>query len=297
MLEFVEVPLGSGGSGGCARCSRPETPHYRPSFEVAAEVEAACRAWGRVAGPNVALVGPEPFASEELPAIVTAAVTSGVKRLRLDTDAAALGHPDSASKVLAAGVRHIRSTLLAGSAEAHDALAGKAGVFDSTVAGLLQFAAQAESSGIAVSLTARVPACRHNMHELPGAVIAAAETGVRYVLLEVADPALDISAAMPWIAAACDSGTVNSVWVEVAGVPYCLAGSHGLHLTPLMRTLAVGAKPESCSPCALGDVCAGVAAETSPQVFAALAPPAMEAALAESIRRAFVSPSGPGEAE
>lgn len=285
MIEFVEVTLGSGGGVACARCSRTEPARYREAFEIAAEVEAAVAAWGPVPGPNVALTGPDPFAHPGLPRVLEAAVAAGVRRLRLDTDGVALADGTNAAGILAAGVRHVRVTLLAG-AEIRAPLAG-----------VLAFAEAARAADVRVALSARIPVCRHDSHELPAAVAAAAEAGVRHVLLDVADPGLDVAGAMPWIAAACDTGTVACVWVEAAGVPYCLAGDHALHLVPVLRAPRSGEKADRCATCRLDGRCGGVAAGTAPQVKALLAPPAFQERLAESIRRAYLVPGGPGEVE
>jgi hypothetical protein len=297
VLESVEVSLGRGGGTRCTRCGRREEGRYRPAFEISAEVEAACDAWGDVPGPNVALTGPEPFGHPELPQLVSAAVRAGVKRLRLDTDAVSLGHPDNAGGVLAAGVRQLRVTLLAGSPGMHDALAGSPGVLDRTLQGVRAFADTAERADVHVAISAHIPVCRHNLHDLANTVSVAASAGACYVLLEIADPAIDPRSAMPWVAAACDTGTVNALWVEVAGMPYCFGGRHALHLVPVMRPVVVGAKAEACGVCALDETCGGLPAEAAPQAKAMLAPPAVEKQLAESIRRSYLSPSGPGELE
>ena len=104
---------------------------------------------------------------------------------------------------------------------------------------------------------------------------------------------------MPWIAAACDTGTVNCVWVEVAGVPYCLAGDHALHLVPVLRAPSVGregrplrdvqARRGACGGVAAGDGAAGQGVARTARV--------PRSALAESIRRAYLAPGGPGEVE
>jgi hypothetical protein len=297
MLESVEVSLGRGGAVGCRRCVPYRQADYRQPFDIVAEVKAACDAWGDTPGPNVALTGPEPLGHPALPDIVATAVRLGVKRLRLDTDAVALGHPDTAAGVLGAGVRQLRVTILAGSPGLHDALAGTPGALDGTLQGMHAFTEAAERADVRVSISAHVPVCRHNVHDVHAAVSVAASAGATHVLLEMADLGLDPRNAMPWIAAACDTGTVNCVWVEVSGVPFCIAGAHALHLLPLMRPVVVGTKADTCASCRLDDVCAGLPGGTSPQTKAALAPLPIEEQLAESIRRAYLAPVGPGEAE
>jgi hypothetical protein len=289
--------LGEGGHAGCGRCRPAPHAHYHQPFDIVAEVQAACEAWGDVPGPNVALTGPEPFGFEQLPDVVSAAVRAGVSRLRLDTDAVALGTGDNAAGVISAGVRHVRVTLFGGTPGVHDALAGQPGVLERTLQGMRQYVGRAEAAGVRVALSVRIPVCHHNVNDLPAAVTVAAEAGARHVLLEIDDAALDLRAAMPWIVAACDSGTVNATWVEVAGVPYCLAGEHALHLVPLLRSVRPFEKAARCESCSLDGLCSGVAEGTAPHVKAALAPPSMEKQLAESIRRAYLAPIAPGEGE
>lgn len=288
MVDFVEVSLGKGRPAACRRCGDGGESHYRPAFEVVAEIEAACAAWGAGPGPNIALTGPEPFGHPDPVGLVTAAARAGAQRVRIDTDGEALGRPGVSAEMLGAGVRHVRVSL-AGDSE---------GARGPSLAGMRAFAAEAESSGVRVAVSAHVRVCRHNLEQLPVTVAAAAEAGASHVLLELADGRMDVRAAMPWIAAACDSGTVNSTWVEVAGVPYCLAGALALHLVPLFRPVPPppGAKTDACRACAVDDVCSGLPAEAAPTIVAAIAPCSVEKALAESIRRAFVEP-GPGEGE
>ncbi len=297
MLEFIEVPLGHGGAVTCGRCGRSEAADYRRAFDITAEVQAACAAWGGKPGPNVALTGPEPFRHPELDTLLASAARAGVKRLRLDTDGAALAHSGNAAAALSAGVRHVRVRLLGGSPGVHDALASAPGGQERALRGMREFAEAAERAGVRVAVSAHVPACRHNVSDLPAAVTAAVEAGARHVVVDVADPSLDVAAAMPWLAAACDSGTVNSAWVELAGVPYCLAGAYALHLVPLMRPVVPLARGDRCTSCLLTEVCGGVLEGAAPQVKAALAPPSDEERLVESIRRAYLAPTGPGELE
>jgi hypothetical protein len=288
MVDFVEVSLGKGGPAACSRCGGGEEPHYRPAFEVAAEIEAACVAWGAGPGPNVALTGPEPFGSPDPAGLVSTAARAGAQRIRIDTDGAAFARPGVSAEMLEAGLRHVRVSL------ADD----PEGALGPSLAGMRAFADEAAGTGIRVAVSAHVRVCRHNLEALPVTIAAAAEAGASHVVLEVADGRLDVRGAMPWIAAACDSGTVNCTWVEVAGVPYCLAGGLALHLVPVFRPVPPpsGAKTDACRACVVDDVCAGLPAQAAPTIVAAIAPRSVEKELAESIRRAFVEP-GPGEVE
>jgi hypothetical protein len=228
--------------------------------------------------------------------VVAAVVGAGVKRLRLDTDAVALVVPENAAGVLAAGLRHLGVTLLAGTAAVHDVLAGRAGLLDATREGLARVTSEAERAGVPLAVSARVPVCRHNVRDLPSAVLAAVQAGCGHVVLEIDDGGLDLAGALPWITAACDSGTVNSVWVEVSGLPLCLAGGHVLHAVPVLRPAYEGARPAACVDCRLDALCEGAPPGVAPDVAAAIAPPEQSERLEAAIRRAYLDP-GPGEVE
>jgi hypothetical protein len=159
------------------------------------------------------------------------------------------------------------------------------------------FIAAAEAGEAEVLLSVRVPVCRHNVRDLPDAVAAAVGAGARHVLLQVTDGGLDLPGAMPWVVAACDSGTVNTVWVEASGIPYCVAGTHALHTVPVLGARSGGGKAAPCTACALDGVCEGAIAKAAPDVLAALEPPAGADALAARIREAYLAPRGAGEVE
>lgn len=273
MLGFVSVSLGSGSPVRCTRC-RGAAPAvtYRPASDVIAEITEVAQGWPVGPGPNVALGGPEPFGHPELPSLVAGAAKAGVVRLRLESDASALVSPANASGSIAAGVRHLRFRLLGGSPGVHDALAGEAGALDATSEGVRAFAAAAGEQGAAVSVTALVPVCRHNVRDLPAAVGAAVDAGADEVTLLVDDGGLDARAAVPWIMAACDSGVVNGVWVEVDGLPYCLLPGYDLHLADTVRERP-GVKGPACPSCALDRVCAAGPLEAAAETLSLLAPP------------------------
>ena len=283
MLGFVTVPLGTGSPLRCTRCHGTGTlAGYRPALDVVADVAAAVLGWSDGPGPNVTLGGPEPFAHPELPSLVAGAVQAGVVRLRLETDAAALVSPANASGAVAAGVRHLRFRLLGGSPGVHDALTGEAGALDATLEGVRAFAAAAREQDAAVSITTLVPVCRHNVRDLSATVGAALDAGADAVTLLIDDGGLDVPAAVPWITAACDTGVVNGVWVEVDGLPYCLLPRYDLHLADTVRERP-GAKGPACAVCALDAVCAAGPVEASAETLASLAPPADAEALASRV--------------
>jgi pyruvate-formate lyase-activating enzyme len=286
VIRFADVALGTGGEVRCSRChGEPQAASYRPADDVAAEVAMVCARWEGRPGPNVAFTGAEPFGHPELPMLVAAAKEARCRRLCLDTDAVALRSQQNAGGSLMAGVRHLRWTLLGGTPGLHDALVGTPGALEASGEGVRSFLSTAAAEEIAVSVTAVVPVCRHNAHDLPAAAGLAVDAGVDRVLLRVGDGGLDLGSALPWIVAACDTGVVNGVWVEVEGVPFCLLSGYDLHSADAVRRRQ-GAKPPVCASCALDRVCAGAPTGASADQLAMLAPPSFATKLAASVLRA-----------
>jgi hypothetical protein len=285
VIRFAEIVVGEGTVIGCTRClTESIEPTYRDVDEIVAEARAVCESWAGTAGPNIRLVGAEPFGHPQLPGVVSGVLAAGSQRLAVDTDAIALQSAGNASGALHAGVRHIRFTLLAGVDGLHDALAGAPGLLDATLEGVRSFRATAEAAGLDVSIVASVPVCRHNVHGLPSAVGVAVECGADRVDVRVTDDDVDLAAAVPWITAACDTGVVNGVWVEVAGVPFCLLPGYDLHLSDAVRPRA-GAKQPVCGECALDALCGGAPEGASTDQLALLRPPDFAARLAPLVQR------------
>lgn len=287
MILFAEVPLGTGGEVRCSRCHGAAQPAaYRSTAAIVADIErSAAAALATAPSPGVALTGPEPFGHPELPALVSAAVRAGVRRLRLDTDGVALRSPSNARGALSAGVRHLTFTLLGGTPGIHDALRGGPGSFDDVLAGVGTYRRVADEEGVAVSVVAVVPACRHNLHDLPAAVGAAVDAGAGSVLLRLEDTGADLAPALPWFTAACDTGVVNGVWVEVEGVPFCLLPEYDLHVSDVVRSRA-GAKSPVCATCEADDVCTGGPSGAAADILGLLHPPADAARLWRGVSKA-----------
>jgi hypothetical protein len=286
VIRFVDVSVGTGGEVRCSRChGAPGPVSYRAAADIVHEVAAVCAMWAERPGPNIVLGGAEPFGHPELPALVSAATEAGCSRLCVDTDAVALRSAQNAGGSLMAGVRHLRWTILGGTPGVHDALLGTPGALDAAVEGVRSFRAIAGGEAVSVSVTAFVPVCRHNAHDLPLAAGLAVDAGADRIVLRLEDGGLDLVSALPWIVAACDTGVVNGVWVEVEGVPFCLLPGYDLHLADAIRSRP-GSKPPVCAECALDRVCAGAAEGASADHLSLLSPPPFAAKLAPSVARA-----------
>jgi hypothetical protein len=283
VLHFTEVRLGTGQGTRCERCHGPAEPGVYTSASILTGIIAQAVLEAQKTGSDVAFTGPEPFDHPELPPLVAMAVSAGVARLRIDTDAAALSNPANAAGSMAAGVRHLRVTLLGGSSGTHDALLGKPCAFEAALMGMRAFVRAGQEAEVAISMTALVPVCRHNVRDLPAVVAAAGEAGAHSVLLRIDDGGVDLGAALPWMNAACDTGVVNGVWVEVEGLPYCMAPDATLHLADTVRQRE-GAHGPRCGECPLAEVCAGGPVDASADTLASLVPPDGAAKLAARIR-------------
>ncbi|MGB4442546.1 MAG: hypothetical protein WBJ62_10065, partial [Coriobacteriia bacterium] len=80
-----------------------------------------------------------------------------------------------------------------------------------------------------VVVTAVIPVCRHNADALPATIAELASLGVQAVRLV---PSADATTpALALLAAACDTGMVNRLWVEVdPALP--LPDTYALHAVP-----------------------------------------------------------------
>lgn len=245
LLRFAEVSLGSGGLPTCARCETASVPAPRAAEDVIAEALSAIESWDRALlgpGPNVALVGAEPFAHPSLPEIVFTLVEAGASRLRLRTGAEALIVAENAEGVLRAGVRHLEVVVL-GPHEVHDALTARPDAFESARRGMRAFLDTAGESGIDAVLSGRIRVCRHNLEHAPAAVAVLAEVGALEIVLQVSDTASKTVGAATWIASACDTGVVNGVWVSVECAA-ALPGVADLHFVAATSSAAGASGPE-----------------------------------------------------
>jgi hypothetical protein len=289
MLHFEDIVLGQGAGSGCVRCKGESTETLRDQAEIVCEIRDVARTWGAKPGPNLTLTGAEPFHHPALGQIVADAVNAGAQRICLDSDCAALGSAETARTVLDSGVRHMQFTLLGSTPALHDALLGRPGAFEATMNGVSTFVEIARAGEVPVHVSARLPVCHHNLRDLPMIVTAAARAGAAKARLVIEDPGLDLRSAAPWVEAACDSGIVNSLWVEVQGVPHGLAGGWELHLASIYRQVP-GAKSSRCETCSLNDVCGGATLGACAEVTAAFRPPADATRMAECVRRGFDPP-------
>jgi MoaA/NifB/PqqE/SkfB family radical SAM enzyme len=229
VIRFVAIEVGDGAPLGCARCGASATPIYHPTDVVVARITAEADAWQSVPGPNVVLTGPEPFAHPALPELVSACVDAGFERIAIETDGRALATPAHATGALGAGVNHLYVRLLAAEEGRADALSGRPGLGTAVAVGIAAYRDGATRAGVTAVVTVVVPVCRHTIESLPSTIARLAAWEVDAVRLVKGGDLSSSSATL--LAAACDTGMVNRVWVE-ADPSLGLPESHALHETP-----------------------------------------------------------------
>ncbi len=235
MIDFHPVSIGDGAACGCVRCGPAPEAAYASVAEVEARLTAVRPAPGAPSDPGrsiaggVALVGPEPFAHPELPALVAMCRRAGFARIALETDGSALAAHGNAVGVLHAGVRHLWVRVLGADDATHDALGGHPGRGAASRLGVAAYLEAAATTGVTVAVTAVVPVCEHTLGELPAVVAACAQRGFHAVRLEAAGSLPSRAATV--VAAACDTGMVNRVWVSTDGA-LLLPETHRLHGEP-----------------------------------------------------------------
>jgi hypothetical protein len=282
MIEFEHIRLGA-EPPSCVRCGASQAAPARSAEDVSAEIAGVCASWTEATGPNLALVGGESCSAADLAGHVAAAVAAGARRVRVDATLASIEDESAADSLVGAGLTGVRMQLL-GSPQAHDSLAGARGGYARTRRGV-ELLRGATSGRSEFDVSARVAVCSHNAQDIPSAVAAAGEAGASSIVLQVVDAGLALTAVAPWMLAACDTGTVNSVWVELVGIPYCAAPGHALHVASTVRPVA-GAKGDSCASCALDAWCAGACEDADADVVGELAAPPGDDVLAEAVSRA-----------
>ncbi len=244
MLRFRDIVLGTGPRPGeCRLCTpAPESPVpvFRPAEEILADLAAHP---GEIGAPvGVRLTGADPLAHPDPPSLVAAAVRTGAQRVALDTPGEGLARPGAADALLAAGARVFEVALLGSTEATHDRLAARSGSFDALAEGLAAVASAAEGREARVFVRARVTVCPHTVADLPATVMRCAELGASQVVL-VAREGVDPRRALEWIGAACDTGTVNRLWVSVSGVPAEALGERGLHAVDPFEAVHAGSLP------------------------------------------------------
>lgn len=220
-MEVVRITIGYGGLPTCSRCSVPSEQEHRPLDDVAADIESAAATLAGTSGVLL-LAGTEAFSHPSLPQIIVAASSAGVRRIGVQTAGGLLGIGGNAQGVLHAGVRHFEIHYLPG--DDVELAPGIPGALDG-VADLVRVSAAA---GARIALSAVITACRHTIQHLSPAVGQLAAAGVGAVHIEVNSSAGTGPAATAFVLAACDTGVVNAVWVDVSG--FALPESHSMHV-------------------------------------------------------------------
>ncbi len=226
MLRFHEVRLGAGEEAACRRCAsaseiEPVEPAAGSSAVLDIELTAANSAGALLTGTGSL----DPGSLVEYAARLAAL---GVGRIGVRISGGNSTDSTPMRLLLESGVRVIEVVFLGSGPELHDALVGTPGGFDRAVGAIHACSEAAGELGVKVAVRGRIRLCAHNLHDAPAAVMRLAEMGVTSIVLEC-DPRLDVRRSAEWVAAACDTGTVNRVWVAVTGMPDGALGDKALH--------------------------------------------------------------------
>lgn len=214
MITFTELIIGTGGIAPCLQCAKKGAA-VSPSPVDIAQMELTARRPANPGISGVALVGFEPFAHPQLPAIIASVRAQGEERIRLRTDCGALVTPGNAEGVIAAGVRHLEAVFLSDAAN-HDRLTGRAGLFEAATRGVRIFTAAAAAADARCVLTGYIPLCPHNVQTAAFAVAHLASLGAVAVHVDAAQAKQRDEAH---VIAALDTGAALGVAAFVTGWP------------------------------------------------------------------------------
>lgn len=226
MLLFRDIPLGGGDEAVCRRCAAAGSPV--PGAQTAdptARIDAALSAT-----PGAGVFFTQVGAADHpgLPGLVEHAARAGAPRVAVSASGRSLSDPAVAARLVDSGVRIVEVTFLGSCAQVHDALTGVPGDFDAATAAVANVRSTADARGLEVAVRGRVRVCHHNLQDMPATVMRLAEMEVANIIL-ACDPTMDTRRSADWIAAACDTGTVNRVWVAVSGMDEAALGDKELH--------------------------------------------------------------------
>jgi hypothetical protein len=224
MLAFRQVSMAAGAEATCQRCAAPVAHAATDAAGMDSRLQDALR----VETDGLFFTETGSLDLDGLVRLVGEAARSGVSRIALRTSGRPLADVNAAQALVKSGVRVLEVVFLGPGPEQHDSLAGVPGGFDAAADSVALLTEAAAALGVRVALRGRIPVCRHNLHDAPATVMRLAELGVSSMVL-ACDPALDVRRSAEWVAAACDTGTVNRVWVAVSGMPEPALGDKALH--------------------------------------------------------------------
>jgi MoaA/NifB/PqqE/SkfB family radical SAM enzyme len=225
MLAFRQVPMAAGPEAICRRCAGPEA---HADSDAAATDSRLQEALSVEVDAGLFFTDTGALDLDGLVRLAGEAARSGASRIALRTSGRPVRDTQAAHALLQGGFRVLEVVFLGPGPEQHDALVGIPGGFDAAADAIAFVSEAATALGVRVALRGRIPVCRHNLKDAPATVMRLAELGVSSMVL-ACDPALDVRRSADWVAAACDTGTVNRVWVAVSGMPEPALGDKALH--------------------------------------------------------------------
>ena len=237
MLAFRQVPMAAGAEATCRRCAGPDAHAAVDAVGIDSRLQDALPV---EADTGVFFTDTGSLGLDGLVRLAGEAARSGASRIALRTSGRPLRDIQAAEALVRSGVRVLEVLFLGPGPEQHDALAGVPGGFDAAADSVVLVNEAAAALGVRVALRGRIPVCRHNLHDAPATVMRLAELGVSSMVL-ACDPALDVRRSADWVAAACDTGTVNRIWVAVCGMSGPALGDKALHAVDVLTFVEVPA--------------------------------------------------------
>ena len=237
MIVFRDISLDRGQTVLCGRCT-PDSPPA-PEYRSVADIESCLAlAPGDPSGEGVLFSGADPLGYPGFERLLGTLASAGTRRIGVRTSGQHLADPQRVIALVEAGVRLFEVPFPDPSGHPHDPLTGAQAPFAAAVHGVRTVLEVAEGSDARIAVRGLLGVCRHTAQDLPASVMRLAELRVTSVALHCVGGA-DMPRLAEWVGAACDTGTVNRVWVSVTGLAPELLGDKALHATDVMTLAGV----------------------------------------------------------
>jgi len=253
MLHFKRVFTGSGCQNACPFCQAAGREAEPSQAAVEAAIREAC-------AENILFWGGEPLLRPDINELACLAVRRGAKRLKVRTNARKLVEADLLNSLIEAGVWFFEVKVCGPTPEIHDAVCGRRGAFEETMAGIAALRQVTEMRGIKLTpyLECVVPVVKENLSSLEQAVQSLLAFEPDRIHFELSDLDLPLTRTAAYLRGALETALFNKVWATTLGLPLCVMAGFEPHVREALPGAPTGRKLKPCKGCALRDVCAGV---------------------------------------
>lgn len=208
---------------------------------------------------SIVLFGGEPTLRNDLQEIVTAAVRSGYRRIKLSTNGRAFSDGGSLKRLVDAGCRLFEIELWGSNPSLHDFMTQSAGSFWETVSGLENLAQIPDDRFLSI----RIPVCKENYSDTENTVVTAMNFGANRIVLSLRDCHTPLQSLLPHIRNAINISIFNRMWILTEGMPLCVMQGVEEHVSEIYngwdalfeRTFRIH---KYCGECVYGDLCPGI---------------------------------------